>query len=676
MGTETRHRIEPIAFALACLGVIAGYCWITLPAIPQYGLREPAQQHFNQLVAGFRSGQLSLKQEPPAELARLADPYDPKQNAKYRLHDASYYNGKYYIYYGITPALILFWPYVALTGQYLAQKYAVAVFCSVGFLLGAALVWQIRRQCFPRAGTGTFLAMVLAVGTVNGAAFLLRRPEMYEVSTSCAYAMVMAALAAVWCSLGGRRPLAWLALASLFFGMAVGARPTFLFGAACLLVPAAILLQSPGESRGARRYGLRLGLAAFAPLVSIGIGLAIYNYLRFGNPLEFGIKYLLMGKKVSTFFVFNWRFIWLNLRLYFLQPARLMEYFPFVREAFVPPLDAGYGFTEDPFGVLVNIPFLLLAFAAPLAWLNPNQDGKRRLRLFAAAVAWVFLTSVVVLLTYVVASIRYEVDFTPYLTILAVLGVFAIEGYFASRPKWNGLARLGWAGLLIASVAFNFFGSCQHLGLLERQVPSEFRALSRFFNYPTYACNHLLTSMRSSPTDEKSADGGLIPRQYGPILLRIKSPPSVAGVREPLLVMGTTPGVLAIAFIKTAGEDQIAVGFQFTGLGLYECQPMKLKSRGPVDIVVSGPSLLPDLGDVAWKGVPYAEQLSDLGLYSVSINGVAVLQVNSLLDRPIDRETPLSFGVNPVKDSPVAGSLTGQIMEHSRLGIGESLQAQ
>jgi hypothetical protein len=288
----------------------------------------------------------------------------------------------------------------------------------------------------------------------------------------------------------------------------------------------------------------------------------------------------------------------------------------------------------------------------------------------------VALTSVAVLLAYVVASIRYEVDFTPYLTILAVLGVFGVEDFFADRRKWRPLARLGWAGFLIVSVAFNFFGSCQHLGLLERQVPGEFQALSRFFNYPTYAYNRLRTSMRASPAPDKPEYGGLAPLQYGTVLLRIKSPPRETGTREPLMVMGTTPGVLAIAFIRTVSGDQIVVGFQFTGLGLYECKPITLDRNAPVEIAVSGPSLLPDLGDTAWKGTPYLEQLSDLGLYSIAVNGVAALQVNSLLDRPIDRETPLSLGFNPVRDSPVAARFTGQIMEHSRLDIGESLNVR
>ena len=63
-----RYRSEALLFALACIAILAGYSWIAAPARPQFGLVEPSQQHFNQLVAGFRSGQLSLKQVPAPEI--------------------------------------------------------------------------------------------------------------------------------------------------------------------------------------------------------------------------------------------------------------------------------------------------------------------------------------------------------------------------------------------------------------------------------------------------------------------------------------------------------------------------------------------------------------------------------------------------------------------------------
>jgi hypothetical protein len=668
-----RYRSEPLLFALVCCVIIAGYSWVTYPAVAQYGLLEPSQQHFNQLLAGFKSGQLSLKEAPSPELAKLADPYDPVQNAPYRLHDASYYHGKFYIYFGVTPVLVLFWPFLALTGHYLSQKYAVVIFCSVGFLIGAALVWQIRRRYFAKIGTGVFLSLVLAVGTVNGAAFLVRRPEMYEVSISCAYAMVMAALWALWWALNSeRRPLVWTALSSLFFGLAVAARPPFLFGAASLLIPVAYLTRFSPDFRTRKFGGLKLGFAAFAPLVSIGMGLAVYNYLRFGNPLEFGIKYMMSGNRVTNSFPFNWQCIWLNARLYLLLPTRLMAYFPFVRGVQVPPLPQGYAFVENPYGIITNIPFLLLACAAPLAWRQPRSEATRRLQLFACALAWVSLMSVAFLLVYVVATIRYELDFTPYLAILGVIGVFGVEDYHLAHPRGRGLARLGWVGLLIVSIAFNFFGSCQHLRIFERDAPDEFQGLSRFFDYPVYAYNRYLSPSRAAPAAGPPADDKLGPGRYGPFVERIEMSAVENGAREPLLVIGNVRENAVIVFIRSVTKDRVAVGLEFPGIGTAECLPIRRARGGPIDVAIFAPQLLPDLGDPDWGAAPYRKQLSDLGLYTITINGIAALQVRAPLSKPIDRDAPLSIGANPLDNTSVAGRFGGQIVVLPRLKIGES----
>jgi hypothetical protein len=114
--------------------------------------------YYNLLVRGFRAGQLNLKMEVSAGFAQLADPYDPMANAHYRedeghpLWDLSYYHGKMYLYFGVTPALVLFWPYAALTGHYLGHKDAVAVFCAMGFLASVGLLCLVWRRYFPEIG--------------------------------------------------------------------------------------------------------------------------------------------------------------------------------------------------------------------------------------------------------------------------------------------------------------------------------------------------------------------------------------------------------------------------------------------------------------------------------------------------------------------------------------------
>ena len=55
---------------------------------------------------------------------QLPDPYDPVAYAPYPVNDLSYYKGKLYLYFGITPALVLFWPYVALTAPFCRKRTA------------------------------------------------------------------------------------------------------------------------------------------------------------------------------------------------------------------------------------------------------------------------------------------------------------------------------------------------------------------------------------------------------------------------------------------------------------------------------------------------------------------------------------------------------------------------
>ena len=114
--------------------------------------RNAADEYYNLLVQGFRAGQLSLKQEVPPGFAQLADPYDPTASAPYQfaygMLDLSYYKGELYLYWGVAPALLLFWPFVALTGHYLFQSQAVTIFCAIGFLTSVGLLCALWRRYF------------------------------------------------------------------------------------------------------------------------------------------------------------------------------------------------------------------------------------------------------------------------------------------------------------------------------------------------------------------------------------------------------------------------------------------------------------------------------------------------------------------------------------------------
>ncbi len=118
------------SFGLVCTLVIVILAWSAEPAFLALFHPKAEDSYYNLLVQGFRAGQLNVKREAPPGLAQSADPYDPALNARYQLDagDMSYYQGKLYLYFGVTPAVVLFWPYVVLTGHYLSDKAAVVIF--------------------------------------------------------------------------------------------------------------------------------------------------------------------------------------------------------------------------------------------------------------------------------------------------------------------------------------------------------------------------------------------------------------------------------------------------------------------------------------------------------------------------------------------------------------------
>jgi len=422
-----------------------------------------ADSSYNLLVQGLRTGQLSLKKEVPPGLARLADPYNPTASEPYwfgpaGLHDLSYYKGRLYLYFGVTPALILFWPFVALTGHYLSHRLAVLVFCSIGFLASVGVLVAAWRRYFSDVSVWVLAAGALALGLATVVPVILPRSDVYEVAISCGYMLTMLALGAIWGALHKpERRCWWLAAASAAYGLAVGARPTLLFGAIILVVP---VIQAWREGR---RVGTLL-VAAIAPIALIGSGVLLYNALRFDSPFEFGQHYQLAAVPSATFQYFRPRFFWFNFRVYFLEPARWSVRFPFVHKIAAPPLPVGYEQVEYPFGLLTNIPLVWLAAAVPLAWRGRSGPEASTLRSFAAAGASLFVVCALPLGFFSSAIIRYEVDFAPALVLLAVVGLLGLERALIGQPLRRRAARWGWGALLSFSIAFNLLASIQVYG--------------------------------------------------------------------------------------------------------------------------------------------------------------------------------------------------------------------
>jgi tetratricopeptide (TPR) repeat protein len=449
-----------ISLGAACALVIGVYACVAQAGVFERVSSNAADARYNLLVQGFRAGQLNLKKEVPPGFARLADPYDPTVSRfywglPYGMGDLSYYKGRLYLYFGVTPALILFWPFLALTGHYLVYRQAVTVFCAVGFLSSVGLLCAVWRRYFSEVSVWVVATCALALGLATGVPLLLPPSGTSQVVISCGYMLTMLALGAVWCALRDtERKCRWLMTASVAYGLAVGARPSLLFGAMILLAPV-------GQAWRERRPIWPALMAATIPITLIGLGLMLYNELRFDSPFEFGQHYQLASVRSVGWHYFRPRYLWFNFRVYFLEPARWSSRFPFVHGIAVPPLPAGYVQAENPFGILTNIPLVWLALAAPLAWRNQSEQGVLNLRLFVTASALIFGTCALPLGFFSSATDRYEVDFLPGLVLVAVVGILALERALSDRQVLRRAAQCGWGLLLGFSVAFNLLASVE-----------------------------------------------------------------------------------------------------------------------------------------------------------------------------------------------------------------------
>jgi tetratricopeptide (TPR) repeat protein len=464
---DNLQRVRCIIYGLVCALVVGIFAWSAEPGELELISSRAQDAYYNLLVQGFQSGQLNVKRDPAPDLGTLSNPYDPAANTSYvwdvhhLAYEMSYYKGKLYLYFGVTPALVLFWPYEILTRHYLDHRTAVVIFFAVGFLIAAGLLHTIWRRYFPETRVWVAVAGLLAVGLASGILAMLSACDVYEVAKSCAFAFTMLALGAIWRALGEtKHPVLWLTLASLAYGLAVGARPSLLFGAIILLVPVTRAWQEAAAD--SRRRAALLFLAAIVPITLIGCGLMVYNYLRFGSASEFGWHYQLTSFQNHGAKQFSLGYLWFNFRFYFLQPMGWTGQFPFLKPLQEPPFPTGYYGIESSYGgIFLDYPIAWLALAAPLAWKGRAGEDVSALRWFAVAIFLFLLASVLTLCLFFASGSGYLSDFLPALMFLAALGIFGFERSLKHLPVWRWIVRCGWSVLLFFSLVFNVLASAE-----------------------------------------------------------------------------------------------------------------------------------------------------------------------------------------------------------------------
>ena len=425
----SRSQVSLVAILVILFGLFLPY-YLWTASSSGFPFRFSAEDHsyYNLLARGFLSGHLYLPVDPPPQLLALPDPFDPAQNAAYRLHDASLYKGKYYFYFGPTPVVLLFAPFYSVTGLYFPESLAIALFAFGGLLLACLLLWHLIQWFLPETPRWQLILAVLCLGFCNYAPVLLRRPDVYEAAISCGYC---AFLGAAYCFATGilrpGLPCRWrMGWGSFLLGLAAGSRIFLIIpGGLVLALACWLLLRSLNSGKSSLRWTAE-GVAGLAlPFGGVIFLLGLYNRLRFDSWVQFGLQYQLAAIKTGNFQLFDLRRVPYDFYFYALHGPKLDHVFPFFHANGQGPFRFpseyfGGAWVEPVVGFLSGAPVTYLLFLTPL--LLPKLAEARR-----GAVQVVMLAMAVGLVIVMFLSgaanptMRYLVDYSTFLLLASVL---------------------------------------------------------------------------------------------------------------------------------------------------------------------------------------------------------------------------------------------------------------
>ncbi len=424
----------------------------------------PSAHHaqYQQLADSLLDGKLYLEKTPPDYLAEMENPYDmaerekiEAQEGEYYYWDAAYFEGRYYVYFGVIPVLLVYLPFRALTGSHIPNFIVVAIFLCL-FTYGAfLLISKIIKKYFSHARVpyAAYLLLSLIFVNASGAVFIAKRPDFYSIPIISALAFTVFGLYFWITSLkdDGSVSVPYAALGSLCMALVAGCRPQLLLASAFIFV---IYWSAVFKHRTVfSKKGAGATLALILPYVAVAAFVMWYNYARFGSPFDFGAYYNLTTNDM-TGRGFRPERLGLSFFTYFLQPPEISAAFPFLNSTALDTSYLGTTISEAMFGgIFATIPVLWLLFTAPS---RAKQMKKTPVLAFAAM--GVCLAVVIALFDAQGAGIlqRYVSDFA-FLAIMSALFV----AFFRYSEQTEASARG-----LNSFVTFSFFASAAYCAML------------------------------------------------------------------------------------------------------------------------------------------------------------------------------------------------------------------
>lgn len=492
-----------IIFLITCI-----YIWLVsvgfITAWPQ------TTDYYAMLGEAFLEGKTHLLVEPDPRLLELSDPYEYEQRkAIPQIWDASFYDGKYFLYWGPIPGLVTAFM-KGIFGIRLGDQHLTFIFDLGIFVFGALILLRIYKRYFCHLPLWTLIPGVLLVGLANPIPWLLSRPAIYEAAIASGQFFLIGGFYWMLTAFEDEdiKPNKLL-LAGVFLSLAVGSRTSLVFAVAVFLAFMILRIGFVGKRSSKWVEIVRPTLSLLMPLI-IGAGLyAWYNYDRFGDILEFGHKYQLSRMNLHALYdyVLSVSYVPPSVFDYLLNPFRSLPVFPYVKATSgghylwpIHKLIPKYYYTELITGIFISTPYILLAIIPIVVLIKDKfhfrsleggdvsltlpQRNRLEILWIVITLACVVIFSFSLLLFFVATSMRHLIDVLPMLLILATLGMWIGFSKVQNRkPRRWVFSILVWGITLYSAVIGLLLSVTGYHARFENLNPELFDRITRLFTW-------------------------------------------------------------------------------------------------------------------------------------------------------------------------------------------------
>lgn len=447
------HKLIVLSFSLL---VLISFSFLSLGTIKTIFKQD--ETAYSKLANSLIEGKVYIEDANNSEaiLNEMENPYDTAKREEvfsnldyYFLWDSAFYEGHYYVYFGVVPVILFFVPFKLITGLALSTPFITYIVTVLIGILAVVLLNQIVRKYFKKCSLALFLLLSLVLIYCSGTLYFLKFPNTYSLPIATGIMFTFLGLN-LWlsCLKSNKLLKTKIALGSLSMALVAGCRPQLVL-ASFLAIP--ILYLYVKEKKSSHKELIKTLIVALLPYIIIACLLMYYNYIRFSSPFDFGANYnLTTNDMTKRGFVFSR--IPLGLVMYLFNPINFQNTFPYIIATELHTNYLGTTIYEPIYG---GIFFSCLITALNLFIFKLKKLINKNIVYYTCLIL-IGLSLIIVILDIEMAGIlaRYITDFSFLLIFSAILIILSLN----ENPKINKEIFLKIIlALIVLSLLYQFF---------------------------------------------------------------------------------------------------------------------------------------------------------------------------------------------------------------------------